>query len=216
MDAAALVHRAAFDDDCLARRPSPPAEDRSVLSRARVPELRGCGAVTTPSVLASIAFRKDWIDQLFVLRAQMRAHRHRAFERSPKAPSARLQLWTFQRNWRPRRLYGARGFDLVGETDGARNEQQEPDARYLGRVPDFRRNVGWVERVNLTQGNALDVSVCASVDPTLFRSSQFRGAGGGAGVVTSRRSGQAEPPHREGGAPPQCPCSPRPQHLRRG
>jgi hypothetical protein len=43
----------------------------------------------------------------------------------------RLQLWTFQRNTRARRLYEARGFVLVEETDDASNEENEPDARYL-------------------------------------------------------------------------------------
>ena len=44
---------------------------------------------------------------------------------------ARLQLWTFQRNAQARRFYEARGFVLVEETDGSRNEEREPDARYL-------------------------------------------------------------------------------------
>jgi ribosomal protein S18 acetylase RimI-like enzyme len=43
----------------------------------------------------------------------------------------RLQLWTFQRNLPARRFYEARGFALVRETDGARNEEKEPDALYL-------------------------------------------------------------------------------------
>ena len=42
-----------------------------------------------------------------------------------------LQLWTFQRNLSARRFYEARGFALVEQTDGARNEEKEPDARYL-------------------------------------------------------------------------------------
>jgi GNAT superfamily N-acetyltransferase len=43
----------------------------------------------------------------------------------------RLQLWTFQRNAPARRFYEARGFALVEQTDGAGNEEKEPDARYL-------------------------------------------------------------------------------------
>jgi hypothetical protein len=43
----------------------------------------------------------------------------------------RLQLWTFQRNVQARRFYEARGFALVQETDGAENEEKEPDALYL-------------------------------------------------------------------------------------
>ena len=48
-----------------------------------------------------------------------------------KRASARLQLWTFQRNAQARRFYEARGFVLVEQTDGAGNEEKEPDARYL-------------------------------------------------------------------------------------
>jgi hypothetical protein len=43
----------------------------------------------------------------------------------------RLQLWTFQRNAQARRFYEARGFALAQETDGARNQEKEPDALYL-------------------------------------------------------------------------------------
>jgi len=48
-----------------------------------------------------------------------------------KRACERLQLWTFQRNLKARRFYEARGFALVEETDGAGNEEKEPDARYL-------------------------------------------------------------------------------------
>ena len=46
-------------------------------------------------------------------------------------PAVHLHLWTFQRNAQARRFYEARGFALVKETDGAANEEKEPDARYL-------------------------------------------------------------------------------------
>ena len=44
-----------------------------------------------------------------------------------------LRLWTFQRNANARRFYERRGFALVQETDGSRNEEKEPDALYLWR-----------------------------------------------------------------------------------
>ena len=46
-------------------------------------------------------------------------------------PAVHLHLWTFQRNAQARRFYEARGFALVKETDGAANEEKEPDALYL-------------------------------------------------------------------------------------
>ena len=39
-----------------------------------------------------------------------------------------LRLWVFQENVGARRFYERRGFRLVRETDGAGNEEKEPDA----------------------------------------------------------------------------------------
>lgn len=44
-----------------------------------------------------------------------------------------LDLWTFQRNLDARRFYEARGFQAVEFTDGAGNEEREPDVRYEWR-----------------------------------------------------------------------------------
>jgi GNAT superfamily N-acetyltransferase len=52
----------------------------------------------------------------------------RAAERAPGP----LQLWTFARNARARAFYERRGFVAVRETDGAGNEEHEPDVRYVG------------------------------------------------------------------------------------
>jgi ribosomal protein S18 acetylase RimI-like enzyme len=42
-----------------------------------------------------------------------------------------LQLWVFQKNTGARHLYERHGFELVELTDGERNEENEPDARYV-------------------------------------------------------------------------------------
>ncbi len=52
-----------------------------------------------------------------------------AKERRPRG----LGLWVFQRNDGARRFYERYGFELVRETDGAGNEEHEPDARYHWR-----------------------------------------------------------------------------------
>ena len=131
MDAAARVHRAAFDQ-ALPRLAGlhTPDEDRWFF-RERV--FRMCevwGAHDAAAMTGIIAFREGWVDQLYVLPEQQRrgvgtellAVAQRAF------PS--LQLWTFQRNARARGFYQTRGFILVEETDGSRNEEKEPDALY--------------------------------------------------------------------------------------
>ena len=132
MDAAAGVHRTAFDDALpWLTGLHTPEEDRWFY-RERV--FTGCqahGAFEGGALKAVIAFRSGWIDQLYVLpEVQGRGVGSELLDIAKRA-SERLQLWTFQRNARARRFYEARGFALVEETDGARNEEREPDARYL-------------------------------------------------------------------------------------
>jgi GNAT superfamily N-acetyltransferase len=78
-----------------------------------------------------IAFRDGWIEQLYVLPAAQGRGIGTELINVAKGACARLELWTFQRNARARRFYQARGFMLAEETDGARNEEKEPDARYV-------------------------------------------------------------------------------------
>ncbi|MER7076817.1 Ribosomal protein S18 acetylase RimI [Saccharopolyspora kobensis] len=42
-----------------------------------------------------------------------------------------LELWTFQVNEPARRFYERHGFTAVEHTDGHRNEEREPDVRYV-------------------------------------------------------------------------------------
>jgi GNAT superfamily N-acetyltransferase len=132
MDAAAGVHRRTFDHAL----PwliglHTPDEDRWFY-RERV--FTGCqvhGAFEGDALVAIIAFRSGWIDQLYVLpEVQARGVGSELLQIAKRA-CERLQLWTFQRNLGARRFYEARGFALVEETDGTRNEEKEPDARYL-------------------------------------------------------------------------------------
>ena len=46
------------------------------------------------------------------------------------AAGAPLQLWTFQRNLRARAFYEKLAFAPVRFTDGASNEEREPDVLY--------------------------------------------------------------------------------------
>ena len=79
-------------------------------------------------MIEMIAFRDDWIDQLYVLpKAQGRGVGTELLQVAQRCFD-HLQLWTFQRNVRARHFYEARGFALIQETDGAGNEEKEPDA----------------------------------------------------------------------------------------
>jgi ribosomal protein S18 acetylase RimI-like enzyme len=51
------------------------------------------------------------------------------------ASPGELWLWTFQRNAPARRFYERHGFVAIEETDGAGNEEREPDVRYWWERP---------------------------------------------------------------------------------
>ncbi|WP_315830910.1 GNAT family N-acetyltransferase [Bradyrhizobium prioriisuperbiae] len=136
MEPAAVVHRVAFNAalPCLADLHTP-EEDRWFFRERVFANCEVWGAFDDAAMTGIIAFRDGWIDQLYVLPdAQGRGIglallgiAQRAFDR--------LQLWTFQCNAPARRFYEARGFALVEMTDGAGNEEREPDARYLWTRP---------------------------------------------------------------------------------
>ncbi len=49
-----------------------------------------------------------------------------------------IDLWAFQRNARARRFYERHGFTAAEFTDGAGNEEREPDVRYVRRRAQAR------------------------------------------------------------------------------
>lgn len=132
MDAAARIHRIAFDRALPALAGlHTPEEDRSFFRERVFAECELWGAFGGGGMIGMIAFRKDWIDQLYVLpEAQGQGIGSSLLQRAQTSVE-RLQLWTFQRNVPARRFYEARGFTLVRETDGSGNEEKEPDALYL-------------------------------------------------------------------------------------
>ena len=89
------------------------------------------GAFDGGAMTGVIAFHDDWIEQLYVLPQARGQGVGTALLDIAKRTSDHLQLWTFQRNAQARHFYEARGFAIVEQTDGAGNEEKEPDARYL-------------------------------------------------------------------------------------
>jgi putative acetyltransferase len=55
------------------------------------------------------------------------------FEEAQKARPAGFEFWVFQRNEKARRFYERRGCRAVRFTDGAGNEEKEPDVLYAWR-----------------------------------------------------------------------------------
>lgn len=80
-----------------------------------------------------IAFHDDWIEQLYVLPAAQGQGIGTALLGVAQRASARLQLWTFQRNARARQFYEARGFVLVEQTDGSDTKRTSRTRAISGR-----------------------------------------------------------------------------------
>ena len=130
MEAASVVHRTSFDE----RLPwlaglHTPDEDRAFFQSRVFAECAVWGAVDE-ALIGFIAFREGWIDQLYVLPHCQRQGAGRALLLVAQAAWPSLSLWTFQRNMTARRFYEAHGFVAVRETDGAGNEEREPDVLY--------------------------------------------------------------------------------------
>ena len=132
MDTAARVLRAAFDHalPSLAGLHTP-EEDRWFFRERVFGTCKVWGAFDDTAMIGIIAFRADWIDQLYVLPQAQRQGVGSGLLKVAQNTFDRLQLWTFQRNRPARRFYEARGFALVRQTDGPGNEEREPDALYL-------------------------------------------------------------------------------------
>jgi GNAT superfamily N-acetyltransferase len=132
MDAAARVLRASFDEALpwLAGLHTP-EEDRWYFRERVFKTCEIWGAFDGDVMIGLIAFRMDWVDQLYALPTEQRCGIGSELLQVAQRSFDRLQLWTFQRNTQARRFYEARGFVLVRETDGAGNEEKEPDVLYL-------------------------------------------------------------------------------------
>jgi GNAT superfamily N-acetyltransferase len=132
MDAAARLHRTAFAHalPTLAGLHTP-EEDRWFFRERVFKTCEVWGAFDGDAITAMLAFREDWIDQLYVRPEAQGRGLGTELLRVAQNAFDRLQLWTFQRNAQARGFYEARGFVLAEQTDGLRNEEKEPDARYL-------------------------------------------------------------------------------------
>jgi ribosomal protein S18 acetylase RimI-like enzyme len=131
MPVAAKVHRAAFNE----RMPAlaglhTPEEDEGFWAQVVFNDCQVWGAEENGRLVGVIAFLEDWIDQLYILpEAQGRGIGARLLDIAKSAFPV-LSLWTFKRNTGARHFYEKHGFMLIDETDGARNEEREPDVLY--------------------------------------------------------------------------------------
>jgi putative acetyltransferase len=85
-------------------------------------------------VVAYAAIAPGWLEHLYVHpEHQGEGIGRRLLDLAKEHQPEGLQLWAFARNVRGRRFYEAAGFVLTEATDGAGNEEREPDVRYRWR-----------------------------------------------------------------------------------
>ncbi len=78
-----------------------------------------------------LARNGEWVDHLFIHPLSFRRGiGTRLLARAKSAHPEGLRLWTFQSNARARAFYERQGFTIAQMTDGAENEEHEPDMLY--------------------------------------------------------------------------------------
>lgn len=88
------------------------------------------------AVVGVLALSPGWLDQLYLdPRFRGRGIGDRCVALAQERQPGGLQLWTFQINGPARRFYERHGFVAVERTDGAGNEEHEPDVRYRWPSP---------------------------------------------------------------------------------
>ena len=91
--------------------------------------------ITEQSEIATgfIAFRDGWIDHLYIHPDHQRRGLGSSLLAVAQASADSLRLWTFQCNAGARQFYEGHGFRIEQETDGATNDERQPDILYVWR-----------------------------------------------------------------------------------
>jgi putative acetyltransferase len=132
MDAAAFVHRIALLHAVpIFEGLHTPEEDRWYFREKVFPVCEVFGAFDDSTLVGIIAFRRDWIDQLYVLPGLQRRGVGTALLDVARSTYSSLHAWTFQRNAVARSFYESRKFLKIRETDGSDNAEKEPDILYF-------------------------------------------------------------------------------------
>ncbi len=87
-------------------------------------------------VVAMMGLSPGWVDQLFVAPDRVgEGIGRQLLDLAKERSGGELQLWTFQVNDRARRFYERNGCTIDELTDGANNEEREPDVRFVWHKP---------------------------------------------------------------------------------
>lgn len=96
-----------------------------------VPQTETWVAVDGEEVVGMLSLSPGWINQLYVAPQRLgQGIGRRLLAVAKERSDGLLELWTFQVNQRARRFYERNGFVAAELTDGASNEEREPDIRY--------------------------------------------------------------------------------------
>ena len=107
------------------------AEDRDWMANTVLPNATVWVAEVDGRPFGYLALTGSRLDQLYVAPDhQGRGVGSQLLDKAKALSPAGLQLHTFQRNRRARAFYEARGFVATSFSDGADNEEQEPDVFY--------------------------------------------------------------------------------------
>jgi len=114
--------------------PHTPDEDRAWM-RGNCERLSVWLAVDEGRIVGVASRDGEWVWQLYVAAKRTgegigQQLLDRMLDEARGDDLLRMSLWTFQRNAGARRFYERNGFVAVELTDGAGNEEREPDVRY--------------------------------------------------------------------------------------
>lgn len=93
-------------------------------------------AIMDDAIAGFAAIRPGWVDHLYVAPPRQRAGLGtRLLAEARRIGGDPLRLWAFQRNLAARAFYRHHGFVEEALTDGAANEEREPDVRMICSAP---------------------------------------------------------------------------------
>lgn len=105
-----------------------PQEDLSHFSNELFLENIVFVAETSPArIVGFIAFDREFVNQLYLLPEVQRHGIGSRLLELAKEQVTSLKLWTFQKNANALHFYEKHGFQTIRRTDGAANEEKEPD-----------------------------------------------------------------------------------------